>query len=91
MSNMKLYIVHVGYYDHSIGIDELHSNILVVAGNATDAKNKVKSKEIFQNKQMHIDGICEITNVDGYEIQLAPTVAQPMNKQFGYTEVKQMN
>lgn len=87
---MKLYIVHVGYYDYSVGIYELHSNILVAAQSAESAKNNVKNRKTFQDKQMHIDGICEVTNVDGYQIQLVSTDVQVNNKQYGYSEVKSM-
>jgi hypothetical protein len=54
---MKLFIVHVGFYDPEIGIYELHSNLLVVATDARTAKEIIKNKPLFINKKMHIDGI----------------------------------
>ena len=67
---MKLFIAHVGFYDHDIGIHELHTNFLVAAPDALSAKQVVKSKEIFINKKMHIDAIQEIDTVDGYHVSL---------------------
>lgn len=67
---LKLFIAHVGFYDHDIGIYELHTNFLVAAPDALSAKQLVKSKEIFINKKMHIDAIQEIDTVDGYHVNL---------------------
>ena len=85
---MKLYLVHVGFYDNEIGIYELHSNILVAAENLQAAKQTIKKKKIFIEKRMHIDGIQEINNVDGYDILLKLNDQTPENKKFGYDEVK---
>lgn len=67
---MKLYIVHVGFYDNEIGIYELHSNFLVAAPDVHEVKKIVKNKDIFKNKKMHIDAVQEIDVVDGYKIIL---------------------
>lgn len=69
---MKLYIVHVGYYDQETGYGmyESHSNFFVVAEDERSAKKLTLSKPMFQKKKMHIDGIHEISVVDGYEIIL---------------------
>jgi hypothetical protein len=67
---MKLFIVHVGFYDEEIGIYELHTNWLVAASDILEVKEIVKNKEIFQKRQMHIDAIQEIDVVDGYKVTL---------------------
>lgn len=67
---MKLYIVHVGFYDEEIGIYELHTNWLVAAPDIIEVKKIVKNKEIFKKRQMHIDAIQEIDVVDGYKVIL---------------------
>ena len=65
-------MVHVGFYDSSIGdgIYETHLNYFIAAENAKDAKAKAQSLEEFKSKSMHIDGIKEISNVEGYEVIL---------------------
>ena len=86
---MNLYIAHVGFYDPDIGIYELHSNIFVVAANPAEAKKAVKSKEMFINKRIHIDGIQEISVVDGYKISAEKLEQQTHDNQtFGYDAVK---
>ena len=86
---LHLYIAHVGFYDPNIGMYELHSNILVVAPDMVAAKQAVKQKEIFINKKMHIDGIQEISNVDGHQITISKQdFAIQENKTYGYDEVK---
>jgi hypothetical protein len=69
---MKLYLVHTGYYDKSFGdgFYEQHTNIFVVAHTPYDAREKVKKHKDFIDKKMHIDGIKEIENIDGYDIEL---------------------
>lgn len=89
---MKLFIVHAGFYDHEIGIYELHTNFLVAAENVQDVKSKVKEKDIFKNKKMHIDAIQEIDVIDGYQVLLQKT--QTNNTQcasFDYTQIKNMS
>lgn len=88
---MKLYIVHVGYYDDEIGIYELHTNFLVAAANLIDLKKIVKEKEIFKKKNMHIDAVQEIEVVDGYRITLVED--QPCTTKltsYDYTQIKQL-
>ena len=69
---MKLYLIHTGYYDQSVGdgFFEQHTNIFVVAENVYCAREKVKENIEFIDKKMHIDGIKEIENVDGYVINV---------------------
>lgn len=73
---MKLYLVHCGFYDQSLAdengrnIFEGHHNFYVAAEKPADAKFRVKEKRLFKEKQMHVDGIHEITHVDGYHIVL---------------------
>jgi len=69
---MKLYLVHTGYYDKSFGdgFYEQHTNIFIVAEAPYDAREKVKNHQDFIDKKMHIDGIKEIENIDGYDIKV---------------------
>ena len=69
---MKLYLVHTGYYDKSVGggFYEQHINIFIVAKNVSSAREKVKKNQDYIAKKMHIDGIKEVNNIDGYDIQL---------------------
>ena len=69
---MKLYLIHTGYYDKSFGdgFYEQHTNMFIVAKNAYEARDKVKKDKDYIAKKMHIDGIKEIENIGGYDIQL---------------------
>lgn len=88
---MYLYLAHVGFYDEEIGIYELHSNILVVAEDVKSAKEKIKQKPVYQKKKMHIDGIIEIINVDGYEIVPEKKSEKIENRKFSHNEVKMLS
>ena len=48
---MNLYMVHVGYYDPSVGegIYEHHMNFFIVAENPKQAKKKVLELKEFQS------------------------------------------
>ena len=72
---MTLYFIHCGFYDEEIsdGIYEFHVNIPVIAGSLDAAKIKVRQNPIFILKKMHIDGIQEIEQVEGYQIHFLPT------------------
>jgi ABC-type transport system involved in cytochrome c biogenesis permease subunit len=72
LKKMKLYLVHTGYYDKSSGdgFYEQHTNIFIVAETPYDAREKVKNHQDFIDKKMHIDGIKEIENIDGYDIKV---------------------
>lgn len=72
---MKLYLVHVGFYNDTwgSGIFENHTNFFVVAENAKDARTKVKEKDDVKKFRMHIDGIVEINQIDGYKVELSKT------------------
>ena len=69
---MKLFMVHVGFYDEEVGegIYESHINIFVAAGNPKSANKKIMSMNKFRDKKMHIDVIKEINSVDDYEVHL---------------------
>ena len=69
---MKLYLIHTGYYDKNIGdgFYEQHSNIFIVAESVYAAREKVKQTKEYIDLKMHIDGIKEIENIDGYKIGL---------------------
>lgn len=73
---MKLYLVHCGYYDPEIskGIYEFHTNYFVVAADELSARKKTKEIPEVRSKKMHVDGIVEISSVDGYRIKLEEDV-----------------
>lgn len=75
---MKLFLVHCGFYDANWGsnIFENHTNFFVVAESAAAAKKLVKEKAESKKHRMHIDGIIEVQQVDGYKIELQPTDSQ---------------
>jgi len=86
---MKLYLVHVGYYEQELGAYESHTNFFVVAENPLAAKRSVMQKEIFTRKKMHVDTIHEINAVDGYTIKTEPNApANATIHTFGYDQVK---
>ena len=85
---MNLYMMHVGFYDHSIGegIYESHINYFIAASDPKDAKTKVLALEEFQDRNMHIDGIKEISEVDGYKVSLVKSSEAKDGKVFSYDE-----
>ena len=87
---MKLYLVHTGYYDKNVGdgFYEQHTNILIVANNAYSAREKVKKHQDYINKKMHIDGIKEIENVDGYDVQLNKSNNQEKVTLYNHYQVR---
>ena len=87
---MNLYMVHVGYYDPSIGegLYEVHMNFFTAAEDPKKAKENVLSLKEFQDKKMHIDGIQELNIIDGYRIKLeAENIINDINN-FSYDDVK---
>ena len=89
---MKLFMVHVGFYDPSIGdgIYETHLNYFIAAENAKDAKSKTHELAQFKEKSMHIDGIKEINNVEGYEVILKETDTDLEGEILSYDEAKEL-
>ena len=87
---MKLYLVHTGYYDKSIGdgFYEQHTNIFIIAKDAHNAREKVKKNKEFVAKKMHIDGIKEIENIDGYDIDLKKTKDKEKIKSYNHYQVR---
>ena len=85
---MKLYIAHVGFYDEEIGIYELHGNLLIAATDIKSARDIIKCKEVYVKRQMHIDGIEEIINVEGYEVKLEKSQHEYKNKTFSHEDLK---
>lgn len=87
---MKLYLVHVGFYNDTWGsnIFENHTNFFVVAENAKDARTKVKEKEEVKKLRMHIDGIVEINQIDGYKVELTKT--ETTDTQVTYTTHREL-
>ena len=91
-NSMKLFMVHVGFYDRSIGegLYETHVNYFIAAENAKEAKTKTLSLEEFQAKSMHIDGIKEISNVQGYEVILTEGSESEQGQVISYDEAKEL-
>ena len=87
---MKLYLIHTGYYDKSIGegFYEQHTNIFIVAKNAYEAREKAKQTKEYIHKKMHIDGIKEIENIDGYDIQLKKNMNKEKVTSFNHYQVR---
>ena len=89
---MKLYMVHVGFYDTEVGegIYESHMNFFIAASNAKSAKKKTFNLEQFKNKKMHIDGIKEISDVEGYKVILEKNSHKNTSKVYSYNESKKL-
>ena len=87
---MKLYLIHTGYYDKDFGegFYEQHSNIIIVADSVQAAKEKVRSNTEYVDKKMHIDGIKEIENIDGYKIKLHKTNEKEKITNFNHHQVR---
>ena len=89
---MNLYMVHVGFYDPSIGegLYEVHMNFFTAAKNPKDAKERISDLKEFQDKKMHIDGIKELSFVDGYKVCLEKTTNPEKEEILGYDESKKL-
>lgn len=74
----KLFLVHCGFYDATWGANtfENHTNFFVVAESAAEARQLVKNKSEVQKLRMHVDGLLEIQQIDGYKIDLQPAENQ---------------
>ena len=89
---MKLFMVHVGYYDKSIGegLYETHLNYFVAAEDAKGAKKKAQQLSEFQERSMHIDGMKEISSVDGYRVTLEKDSESKPGEVISYDESKDL-
>jgi len=89
---MNLYMVHVGYYDPSIGegLYEVHMNFFTAAQNPKKAKENILNLKEFQEKKMHIDGIKELSYVDGYRVSLREEKNLKKEEILGYDESKKL-
>ncbi len=69
---MKLYLIHCGFYDADLcgGLYESHVNFFVAANSFEEARAKAKLIPEFAAKRMHVDGLQEITAVNGHIVQL---------------------
>ena len=65
----------------------------MAADTKTEAKKKAKSIPEYTAKKMHIDGIMEVNQVDGYDVLLKPAEEEKDDGQvtFGYEEVKKFD
>ena len=90
---MKLYLIHVGFYDPNImdGLYEQHVNYFVVAENIKDAKKKAQQNSIYKKKKMHIDGIQELNIIDGYRVNLVVDDSTDDTIIYGYNDIKILN
>ncbi len=89
---MNLYMVHVGYYDPSIGegLYEVHMNFFTAAEDPKKAKENVLSLKEFKDKKMHIDGIKELSYIDGYKVSLVEGKNPKQEEILGYDESKKL-
>ncbi len=87
---MKLYLVHTGYYDKSVGegFYEQHTNIFIVAKDPSSAREKVKKTNDYIEKKMHIDGIKEIENIGGYNVKLEKSKEQEKVNTYNHYQVR---
>ena len=87
---MKLYLVHTGYYDKSVGegFYEQHTNIFIVAKDARSARDKVKKNKDYIEKKMHIDGIKEIENIGGYNVKLEKSKEEEKVNTYNHYQVR---
>ena len=85
---MKLYLIHVGYYDPEIigSIYEQHTNFFVVAENVKEAKNNARQNSTYKEKRMHIDGILELNVINGYRIKLIEDDSTDDTVIYGYDD-----
>ena len=63
---------------------------MCIRDSAKEAKTKAHSLEEFQAKSMHIDGIKEISNVQGYEVILKEGSESEQGKVISYDEAKEL-
>jgi acyl-CoA thioesterase FadM len=72
MSQLKLFLVHCGFYDSEVvdGVYEFHVNFVVAAESFEDARTRVKLEPDFQKKKMHVDGLQLIEAAQGYRVEL---------------------
>ena len=89
---MKLYLIHVGFYDTAImdGLYEQHTNFFVVAENVNEAKKKARQNSIYRKKKMHIDGIQELNRIDGYRIKLVEDNSTDDMVIYSYDNIKKI-
>ena len=85
-------MVHVGFYDPSVGegLYESHMNFFVAAADVKEAKTKTLEIAEFQEKKMHIDGIKEISSVDGYKVVLEEDYEEKKGQTLSYDESKKL-
>jgi len=90
---MKLYSIHCGYYDRDIagGIYESHCNLFLAAKDFADAKAKAKANPLFMAKKMHVDGMQELTTIDGYDICLVESKVDALVTGMNYADSKALN
>ena len=89
---MRLFMVHVGFYDAEVGegLYESHMNFFIAASNAKSAKKKAFNMEQYKAKKMHIDGIKEISDVEGYKVVLEKSSTKNQSKVYSYNESKKL-
>lgn len=70
----KLFLVNCGYYEKEIlgGLFEMHVTLPIVAMDAATARARAKVYPFFVERGIHahVDGIAELTEADGYRIEL---------------------
>jgi hypothetical protein len=69
MENLKLFLVHCGFYDQQLcgGVFESHVCFMEVAPTPLEAKIKTKARPEVTARKMHVDGIQEVA-IPGYAL-----------------------
>ena len=85
-------MVHVGFYDEAIGegIYESHLNYFIAATGAKQAKKKAMNLKDFKGLKMHVDGIKEISNADGYDVILKKSSKKKVGRVYSYNASKKL-
>tara|TARA_Y100000590_G_scaffold92544_2_gene104666 strand:- start:17258 stop:17527 length:270 start_codon:yes stop_codon:yes gene_type:complete len=89
---MNLYMVHVGYYDPSVGegLYEIHMNFFTAAKDSKEAKENILKQKEFKDRKMHIDGIKELSYVDGYKVSLNKSAEDKEQEILDYDDSKKL-
>jgi hypothetical protein len=71
----KLFLVHCGFATPGLsgGVFEPHVDLFVAAEDFDDARARAKALSEFKAHKMHVDGLIEISQVEGYRVELKKT------------------
>ena len=68
----KLFLVHCGFETSGLagGIFEAHVDLFVAAEDFDEARTHAKALPEYKKYKMHVDGLIEIQQVEGYRVDL---------------------